>query len=113
MSQKLHENIADGIIFDYLEIYQSCQYPSQTTVNFSYFFYGEELLPFRLTPKLEDHPLSAVRDWLFDILAASVRIGGRCITRNLITRHAVVTRTVKRVVISGVATFLLAPVARN
>jgi hypothetical protein len=32
------------------------------------FFYGEELLAPRLTPKLEEHPLSAVRDCLFSIL---------------------------------------------
>ena len=31
-------------------------------------FYGEELLPPRPNPKLEDHPLSAVRDCLFNIL---------------------------------------------
>jgi hypothetical protein len=30
-------------------------------------FYGEELLAPRPTPKLEDHPLSAVRDRLFSI----------------------------------------------
>ena len=34
-------------------------------------FYGEELLASRTTPKLEDHPLSAVRDCLFDIFAAT------------------------------------------
>jgi hypothetical protein len=28
-------------------------------------FYGEELLVLRPTPKLEDHPLSAVRDCIF------------------------------------------------
>jgi hypothetical protein len=33
-------------------------------------FYGEELLPPRPTPKLEDHPLSAVRDFLFNVFAA-------------------------------------------
>jgi len=82
-------------------------------VNFSYFFYGE-LLPLRPTPKLEDHPFSAVRDCLFDIFAASVQIGGHCILRNLRTRRAMVTRTVTTdAVISGVATFLLATVARN
>jgi hypothetical protein len=31
-------------------------------------FYGEELLAPCPTPKLEDHPLSAVRDCLFNIL---------------------------------------------
>jgi hypothetical protein len=35
-------------------------------------FYGEELLAPRPTPKLEDHPLSAVRDCLFNIFAASL-----------------------------------------
>jgi hypothetical protein len=34
------------------------------------FFYGDELLAPRRTPKLEDHPLSAVRDCLFSIVAA-------------------------------------------
>jgi hypothetical protein len=32
------------------------------------FFYGEELLAPRPTPKLEDHPLSVVRDCLFNII---------------------------------------------
>jgi hypothetical protein len=35
-------------------------------------FYGE-LLPPRPTPKLEDHPLSAVRDCLFNIFAAALQ----------------------------------------
>jgi hypothetical protein len=34
-------------------------------------FYGEELLAPRPTPKLEGHPLSAVRDCLFNIFAAT------------------------------------------
>ena len=38
-------------------------------------FYGEELLAPRPTPKLEDHPLSAVRDCLFNIFAATLHIG--------------------------------------
>jgi hypothetical protein len=36
------------------------------------FFYGELLAP-RPPPKLEDHPLSAVRDCLFNILAAALQ----------------------------------------
>jgi hypothetical protein len=40
----------------------------------AYFFYGEELLAPRPTPKLEEHPLSAVRDWLFSIFAATLHI---------------------------------------
>jgi len=37
-------------------------------------FYGEGLLATRTTPKLEDHPLSAVRDCLFSIFVATLRI---------------------------------------
>jgi hypothetical protein len=37
-------------------------------------FYGEELLAPRPTPKVEDHPLSAVRDCLFNIFAATLHI---------------------------------------
>ena len=51
-------------------------------------FHGEVLSAPRPTPKLEDHPLSAVRDCLFNTL----HIGGRSSIRNLRTRHAVVTR---------------------
>ena len=53
--------------------------------------YGEQLLVSRPTPKLEDHPVSAVRDCLFNIFAATHHIGGSSSTRNLRTRHAVVT----------------------
>jgi hypothetical protein len=35
--------------------------------------YSEGLLAPRPTPKLEDHPLSAVRDFLFTIFAATLR----------------------------------------
>jgi len=54
--------------------------------------YGEELAP-RPTSKLEDHPLSAVRDYLFNTFAVSFYIGGRSSIRNLRTRHAMVTET--------------------
>jgi len=37
-------------------------------------FYGEGLSAPRLTSKLEDHPLSAVRDCLFNIVAVTLRI---------------------------------------
>ena len=49
----------------------------------------------RPTPKLEDQPLSAVRDCLFNFFAATLHIGGRSSIRNLRTRHAVVTGTYK------------------
>jgi len=55
-------------------------------------FHGEALLVPRPTPKLEDHHLSALRDCLFNIFAATLHIGGRSSIRNL-TRHAVVTGT--------------------
>jgi hypothetical protein len=58
-------------------------------------FHGEEELAPRSTPKLEDHPLSAVRDCLFSIFAATLHIGGRSSIRNLRTRHAAVTRNLK------------------
>jgi len=56
-------------------------------------FYGEELsAPCPIT-SLEDHPLSAVRDCLFNIFAATLHIGGRFSIRNPRTRHALLTRT--------------------
>jgi hypothetical protein len=39
-----------------------------------FFFYGEELLAPRPTSKLEDHPLSAACDCLFNIFAATLHI---------------------------------------
>jgi hypothetical protein len=56
-------------------------------------FYIEELLAPSQNPKLEDHPLSAVRDCLFNIFEATLHIGGLSSIRNTRTRHAVVTRT--------------------
>ena len=56
-------------------------------------FHEEVLLASRPTPKLEDHPSSAVRDCLFNLFAATLHIGDRSSIRNLRTRHAVVTGT--------------------
>jgi hypothetical protein len=56
-------------------------------------FHGEELLAPCPTPKLEDHTLSAVRDCLFNIFAATLHIVGRSSIRNLRKCHAVVTST--------------------
>jgi len=53
----------------------------------------EGLLAPRPTPKLEDHPSSAVRDCMFNFIAATLFIGGRSSIRNLRTRHAVLTGT--------------------
>ena len=46
-------------------------------------------------PQAGDHPLSAVRDCLFNLFAATLHIGGRSSIRKLRTRHAVVTETHK------------------
>ena len=56
-------------------------------------FYSKELLAPRPTPTLQDHPLSAVRECLFNIYAATLHIGGRSSIRNLRTLNAVVTGT--------------------
>ena len=42
---------------------------------------------------MEDYPLSAVVDCVFNLFAATLHIGGRSSIRNLRTRHAVVTGT--------------------
>ena len=55
--------------------------------------YCEELLVPRQSPKLEYHPLSAVRECLFNTFAATLHTGGRSSIRNLRTPHAVVTGT--------------------
>jgi hypothetical protein len=54
-------------------------------------FHGEELLASRPYTKLEDNPLSDVRDCLFNIFAATLQIGGHFPISNLTTCHAVVT----------------------
>jgi len=51
------------------------------------------LLAPRPTPKPEDHLLSAVRDYLFNMLAAIFHIGGSSSICKLRTRHAVVRGT--------------------
>ena len=56
-------------------------------------FHGKALLVHRPIPKLEDHLLSAVRDSLFNLFAATLHIAGRSSIRNLRTRNAVVTGT--------------------
>jgi hypothetical protein len=56
-------------------------------------FHGEELLAPNPTPKLEDHPLSVVRNCLFSIFVATPHIGGQSSIRNQGTRHPVVTGT--------------------
>jgi hypothetical protein len=56
-------------------------------------FHSEKLLAPCPTPKLEDHPLSAVHNCLFNIFAATHHIGGRSSICNLRMRHAMVPWT--------------------
>jgi hypothetical protein len=56
-------------------------------------FCGEELLVVRPTTKLEDHPLLAVCDCLFNLFSATLHVGGCSSICNLRTQHAVVTGT--------------------
>jgi hypothetical protein len=56
-------------------------------------FYSEEFLAPCPTPNLEDDTLSAARDCLFDIFAATLHNGGRSSIRNLKRRQVVVTKT--------------------
>jgi len=64
-------------------------WPFRNTIR----FYGEELLAPRPIPKLEDQTSSAVRECLFNTIAATLHSGDRSSIRNLRTRHAVVTGT--------------------
>jgi hypothetical protein len=56
-------------------------------------FHGEELLAPNPTPKLQDHPLYFVRNYLFNIFVATPHIRGHSSIRNQGTRHAVMTGT--------------------
>ena len=56
-------------------------------------WYGKQLLAPRPTPKREERPLSTVRGCLFNIFAVTLHIADRYSTRDLKTRHAVVTGT--------------------
>jgi hypothetical protein len=54
---------------------------------------SEKLLATRPTPKIEDHPLSAVCDCLFNIFTATHHIGGHFSICNLRTHHIMVAGT--------------------
>jgi hypothetical protein len=80
------------------EVLFSARYELKTRVILWLFpntirFYGDELSAPRTNPKLEDNPFSAVRDCLFNMLAATLHIRRRSFIRNLRTRHGVVTGT--------------------
>jgi len=69
-----------------------CPRPCEMSCNILC-FYREDLLQLLPTLKLEDRHLSAVRDSLFNIFAATLHIGSRSFIRKPRTRHAVPTRT--------------------
>jgi len=54
-------------------------------------FCGKDLLAPRPTPNLEDHPVSAVRNCLFNIFATTSASVGRSANHNVRTCHAVLT----------------------
>ena len=56
-------------------------------------FFGVELLAPRPAPKLEDHLLSAVRDCLFNIFAATIHVRRPFLHPQPEASHAVVTET--------------------
>ena len=59
----------------YLRIVLSPEESSRPCVFQKIFFHGEELLAPDPTPKLENHSLSAVRHFLFNLFAATLLIG--------------------------------------
>jgi len=77
----------------YLRIVLPPEQASRMCVFLNHFFYREGLLASRPPPQLQDHPSSAVRDCLFNLIASTLIIGSRSSIRNLRTRHAVVTGT--------------------
>ena len=77
----------------YLRIVLSPEQASRMCVFLNKDFYREGLLAPRPTPKLEDHPSSAVRDCLLNLFAATLLIECRSSIRNLRTHHAFVTGT--------------------
>jgi len=56
-------------------------------------FYGKALLASCPNPSLEEHPLSALCDCLFNIFAATFDIAGRSSSRNKRINHVVVKGT--------------------
>jgi hypothetical protein len=56
-------------------------------------FYSEECLASHSTPKLEDHPLMAVHDCIFNIFTATLHVGSHSSIHILRTHHAMVTGT--------------------
>ena len=81
--------------FSLLRSYQSINPGLRQVLTFrnKVSFYGEGLSTPCPTRKREDRSLSAVRDCLINIFAATLHIGGRSSIRNLRTRHAMVTGT--------------------
>ena len=80
-----------GVVYLQIVLYPEQAFRMWVFLNIR--FYRKGLLTPRPTRKLEDRPLSAVRDCLFNLFAATLLIGSRSSIRNMRTRHAVVTGT--------------------
>jgi hypothetical protein len=76
----------------YVEKIRPSRRPSEMFHNIGS-FYSEELSAPLHIPKLEASPLSAARDCLFNIFAATLHSGGRSSYRILRAHHAVVTES--------------------
>ncbi len=84
----------------YLRIVLSPEESSRPCVFQKIFFHGEELLAPDPTPKLENHSLSAVRHFLFNLFAATLLIGSHSSIRNLRTPYAVVKGATNTAIVS-------------
>ena len=76
-----------------IQIISPCPRLSAWTFCNNICFYSEESLAPCPTPKLEDHPMSAFCDCLFNIFAATLHIWGRSSVCNQRTSHAMVIGT--------------------
>ena len=81
------------ILFDFITRTISLEQASRMCVFLNISVLQGGLLAPCPTPKLEDHPSSAVRDYLFNLFAATLLIGGRSSICNLRMRNAVMTGT--------------------
>ena len=74
---RVREQFTSGLKF--------CLHSKHCACFLTWMFYREGLLVPRPTPKLEDNPLLAVHDCLFNLFTATLHIGGCSSIRNLRT----------------------------
>ena len=82
--ETLPSRYLSGIVF-YLRIFLSSEEAFRIWVFLNFCFSWGRVVRALPTPKLEDHPLSAVRDCLFNLFAATPHIGDCSSIRNLRT----------------------------